>query len=39
MALNFLLVVFLGSLFFGEVLSIRNIIAAIFIIIGVALLT
>ena len=39
MALNFLLVVFLGSLFFDEVLSIRNIIAAIFIIIGVALLT
>lgn len=39
MALNFLFVIFLGSLFFGEVLSIRNTIAAIFIIIGVALLT
>ena len=39
MALNFLLVIFLSSLFFGEVLSIRNIIAALLIIIGVALLT
>lgn len=39
MALNFLFVIFLSSLFFGEVLSIRNTIAAIFIIIGVALLT
>ena len=39
MALNFLFVIILSSLFFGEVLSTRNIIAAIFIIIGVALLT
>ena len=39
MALNFLLVIFLSSLFFGEVLSIRNIIAALLIITGVALLT
>jgi len=39
MALNFLFVIILSSLFFGEVLSIRNIIAAIFIIIGIALLT
>ena len=39
MALNFLFVIFLSSLLFGEVLNFRNIIAAIFIIIGVALLT
>lgn len=39
MALNFLFVIFLSSLFFGEVLNIRNTIAAIFIVIGVALLT
>ncbi len=39
MALNFLFVIILSSLFFGEVLSVRNIIAAIFIIVGVALLT
>ena len=39
MALNFLFVIFLSSLFFGEVLSIRNTIAAIFFIIGAALLT
>ena len=39
MALNFLFVIILSSLFFGEVLSIRNIIAGILIIIGVALLT
>ena len=39
MALNFLFVIILSSLFFGEVLNFRNIIAAIFIIIGVALLT
>ena len=39
MALNFLFVIFLSSLFFGEVLSIRNTIAAIFIITGVAILT
>lgn len=39
MALNFLFVIILSSIFFGEEFSMRNIIAAIFIIIGVALLT
>jgi len=39
MALNFLFVIFLSSLFFGEVLNIRNTIADIFIVIGDALLT
>ena len=39
MALNFLFVIILSSLFFGESLSTRNIIAGILIIIGVALLT
>ncbi len=39
MALNFLLVIILSSIFLGEVLSTRNIVAAILIVIGVALLT
>ena len=39
MALNFLFVIILSSLFVGDVLSIRNIIAGRLIIIGVALLT
>ena len=39
MALNFLFVVFLSSFFFGEVLTSRNVIAAVLIIIGIALLT
>ena len=38
MALNFLLVIFLSSSFLGETLSTRNILAALLIIIGVALL-
>ena len=39
MALNFLLVIILSSIFLGEVLSTRNIAAAILIVVGVALLT
>ena len=38
MALNFLLVIFLSSIFLGEVLSTRNIAAGILIVVGVALL-